>query len=167
MMSKGADEADDADDAPVEAPDKKIRARDGNSEVSVPDAWRELSNLNDEAKLEAGNPTLEEYLIVLTEAKTDFAIPITLERYAEINLGTLRRVVQGATVSSPTKLTVDGRNAVQYEVRGTVDLLNIVYLVTYVDGRKHVHQIVAWTLGSKYSSNKSRFEQVAKSFREL
>jgi hypothetical protein len=166
--SKKSSSADDDDEeTPAEAPDKKIRARDGNSEVTVPLAWRELSNLNDEAKLEAGNPVLEEYLIVLTEAKTDFAIPITLDRYAEINLGTLRRVVKGATVSSPTKLTIDGRNAVQYEVRGTVDLLNIVYLVTYVDGRKHVHQVVSWTLGSKYASNKSRFESVAKTFREL
>ena len=42
-----------------------------------------------------------------------------------------------------------------------------MYLVTFVEGRTHFHQISAWTSKSKYDSNKAELRRVAGTFREL
>ena len=158
---------DDRVELPPPDGTKRLRARDGISEISIPDRWDEMTDLNDEAKLEAGNAVAEEYVIVLTEAKSDFATPIDLARYADINLATMRTVVPGAQISHPRSLTIDGREAAQYEIRGVVDGLDIVYLATYVAGRAHVHQVVMWSIASHFEAARADFERVAESFREL
>jgi hypothetical protein len=56
---------------------------------------------------------------------------------------------------------------VQYEITGSVDGVRIKYLHTTLEGKKYFHQIIAWSLTSKYDSNKATFDKILDSFYEL
>ncbi|MFL5801292.1 MAG: hypothetical protein ACJ8CR_06075 [Roseiflexaceae bacterium] len=143
-----------------------ITADDGKSQVTVPGTWQKLSNLNDEADLQAGYPRQEQYLIVLTESKVDL-VDIDLEAYAELILQKLTSSLQSPQISEPRNLTINGRPAIQYEVRGIVKNLNVVYWLTSVEGAKHFHQVLAWTLASKVETNQPVLREVIESFHEV
>jgi hypothetical protein len=143
-----------------------ITADDGKSQVTVPGTWQKLSNLNDEADLQAGYPRQEQYLIVLTESKVDL-VDIDLEAYAELILQKLTHNLQSPQISEPRNLTINGRPAIQYEVRGIVKNLNVVYWLTSVEGAKHFHQVLAWTLASKVEANQPVLREVIESFHEV
>jgi hypothetical protein len=145
---------------------KVITATDGQSQLTVPGTWNTLRDLNDKAELQTGNPVRDQYTIVLTESKADFS-GIDLDGYTELVLDGMRQNMEGASLSSPRELTIGGRPALQHEVRGTVDKTNVVFWVTTVEGTKNYYQVLAWTLASKADDNRSLFEKVITSFREI
>ena len=143
-----------------------IVSADGKSQISAPGTWRKLDNLNEQADLQAGNPRQEQYLMVLTESKADLA-DVDLEAFAELVLGGLTGNLQSVTVSEPRNITIGDRPAIQYEVRGTLERINGVYLLTCVEGQEDFHQILAWTLVSQAEQNLPVLDQAVSSFREV
>lgn len=155
------------DGGPAPSPSgRMVRSSDGHSEIAIPPSWRELRELNEEATIQVGDPTGDEYVMVLSETKEDFAAGMTLERFAEINLGHMKQTLTDETVSPSRAVTIQGRPALQFEVRGTIDMLNVVYLVTYVEGIKLYHQVICWTRKSKFESSRARLVQATNSLRE-
>jgi hypothetical protein len=143
-----------------------ITSDDSISQVAVPGTWQKLSNLNDVADLQAGYPRQEQYLIVITESKADM-VDTDLEAYTKIILQKLTKNVKSPQVSAPRNLTISGRSAIQYEVRGIVKNLNVVYWLTSVDGAQNFHQVLAWTLASKAEANQPILQGVIESFHEV
>ena len=143
-----------------------ITSDDNTSQVTVPGTWQKLSNLNDVADLQAGYPRQEQYLIVITESKADM-VDMDLEAYTRIILQKLTKNVQSPEVSAPRNLIINGRSAIQYEVRGIVKNLKVAYWLTSVDGAKHFHQVLAWTLVSKVEENRPILQGVVESFHEV
>lgn len=148
----------------VEA-DSVITAVDGQSRVTVPGGWREMDDLHDEAELQVGSRVQNQYLIVLTEDKADLAMD--LETYADLVLGGLAEDIDEARVSDPRVLTVSGRPAVQYEVRGTIDGINVVYWLTGIEGTRNFFQVIAWTTQSKAEQNGPKLQTIVESFEEV
>ena len=62
---------------------------------------------------------------------------------------------------------VDGNEAVQYEIQGTVDKIKVAYLHVTVEGKDHFHQVLAWTLLSMLEKNRPMLESVIDSFQEI
>ena len=89
----------------------------------------------------------EQDLVVLTERKADLA-DVDLKGFAELVIDGVTRELQSVTVSEPRTITIGDRPAIQYEVRGTLEQITAVYLVTCVEGREDYHQVLAWTLAS-------------------
>jgi hypothetical protein len=165
------DKGDDKDDdKPSKADDddlgSTVIARDGLSQIRPATGWVELPELHDEATIEWGNKLLEEYLIVLTEPRAAFNRGINLDEYANLNLTRMRTVVKGVSVTGPKRITLGGDKAVQYEVTGSIDFVDIGYVVTYIEGDKAYHQLLAWTLLRSFSEKKPKLRKVTSTFRE-
>lgn len=138
------------------------------SRVNVPGRWLERSDLNTEANLQVADLRAEEYLIIISEPKSDFPGNWTFRNHADVtrqllldNLGV------NASVSSPAQIEIDGRQAVQYEIRTEIQGLQVVYLHTTVDGDNTYHQLLAWTLADRYPRNQTVLRSAISSFEEV
>lgn len=121
--------------------DVEVEATDHRSKMRVPSSWSAQSDLNEKADLQLGNRLKQEYLIVLTEAKEDFA-SMDAERLLEHHVSKLESgVTSPLRVSLPTT-TLGAYPARQMELHATVNNLNIIYLVTAVEGPKYFHGII-------------------------
>jgi hypothetical protein len=149
--------------APIEG--KVIQSTDGKSQVVVPEGWATQTDLNDAANLQIADVANENYLIVISEPKADFD-NISIEKHSEITRGFILNSIEGDQVSAPVNLTINGHPALQYEITGTIDNINVVYYHTTVETGSNFHQILAWTLPSKLDANKPVLESVINSFQE-
>lgn len=143
-----------------------ITSSDGKSQITAPTTWKTTTDLNDKAELQASDTTNQMYLIVLTDSRANYS-RMTLEDHSQETLGTLTRSMTSSTKIGPTRLTVNGNPAIQYEVRGEIKGLNVVYLHTTVQTTDNFHQIVAWTLQTTYDSKKDTLQDIVQSFKEI
>ena len=145
-----------------------VQSTDGISEIDVPSNWTVRTSLNDEADIQVGDKSDTEFLIVISEPKDDFSADFTLERYADTVLGAMKTggTVTDMTVGAAKKLEIDSRKAIQYEIDGTLKFAKISYVITFVEGKKTMHQILVWAQKSRMASKKSEFLKMTESFRE-
>lgn len=133
----------------------------------MPKGWSKQTDLHEDSELQAANRRRDAYLIVLTESKEDFATGTTFKDHAKLTFDSLHSKLSEATVTrGPTEITINGRSALQSEIHGTTDGLNVVYIHTTVDGKEEFHQLLSWTLKSKFASNRSAMESIINSFTE-
>ncbi len=141
---------------------------DGDMQITVPEGWKEDRQLNDQAQLQAANLDKELYLIVLSEAKADLPTDMNLVRHSEITRSIVVENLSNAEVTGPTSVTRVGEYpAVQYEIRGTLKDINVLYVHTTVETGDRFNQILAWTLPDNYDSSKEELQRTISSFREL
>lgn len=126
-----------------------------------------LSDLNDEADLQMGNLLKEAYCTVLTESKEDFADDFSLAELGEITRGSLLSSIEDASSEGPEEMSLNGQPAIRYELAGTVDNVKVRYWHVVVDSESHFHQVILWSLPSKFEGNRSDFEAVLSSLTKL
>ena len=148
------------------ADDRDMEATDHRSRMRVPGSWSEQKDLNDKADLQVGSRSSQEFSIVLTEPKVDFA-SMDAPRYLAHHLSKLE-----TGLASPRRVPTATRNlgaygAAQSELHGTMENTNLVYLVTAVEGPKHFHAIIAWTTKGRYAEAKPTFDKAIQSFQEI
>jgi hypothetical protein len=73
--------------------------------------------------------------------------------------------MKDSSATPSVSVTIDGNPALQDEISGTADNVKIVFLHTTVERAGHFHQILAWTLKSRWESKKARLQEVTRSFR--
>jgi hypothetical protein len=140
---------------------------DGQSQITLLNGWVEDRELHDSAEIQASKRGSEEYVIVLSENKADFE-NLTIEQHSEITRGLLVESLTDPEITGPTDVTTVGSNpAVQYEIQGTIEGINVAYLHTTVETPTKYHQILAWTLPSSFERNKPELQQVIQSFKEV
>jgi hypothetical protein len=141
--------------------DRLVETSDALMKLKLPGHWQILKDLNEAAHLEVGNPRREEYLIVINDPKASF--DGSLAEYAEFIVDRTKNALTDGEVSGPEPITVDGRPALQYEVRGSVDKVNVQYLFTLTESAANFHQLITWTLASRKSKAFPVFQDVLKS----
>lgn len=148
---------------------KTIKSTDGTSSVVVPGDWKVMAELHDEAELEVGQPVKETYAIVLTERKAELELLdiATIEKHSEITRTDLVSGLVGAKVEGPKELEINGMKAIQYEITAKLEGLDVVWLHTTIDGKEHIHQLLAWTLADRLSRNRPVLDGVITSFEEV
>jgi hypothetical protein len=62
-------------------------------------------------------------------------------------------------------MDINGNPALQYEIHASVDEIQVTYLHTTLETAEHFHQILAWTLQSRFASNSSELQQVVLSIK--
>ena len=162
---------EEATDSATEAPnvasaDGTFTASDGQSQITGPTSWRDLTDLNANAELHVGNKIQEQYLIVLTEDKSTANVK-DLADYAGLVRDGFTTNFPDAKVSEPRDLTINGLPAKQYQVRATVTDVAITYWFTAVEGQNNFFQIVGWTLQEDEARNRDTIEQAIESFQEI
>lgn len=143
---------------------KEISSEDGKIKVIVSGMWVKMPELNKEATLRVGYKGKEMYLIVLSDAKSDFQ-NLTLEQHHQIIRDRMLQKMKTASASEPVPLTIDSHPAVQDELSGTRDDTDIVFLHTTVDDGDHFQQILAWTLKSRWEQQNEQLREITKTFR--
>lgn len=143
-----------------------LKSNDGLSQITLFEGWREQKGLNEKAEIEASNPITNNFIIVLSESKLDFN-HMTLDKHSEATRSILLEAIKDPKVEGPFPLKINGYPAVQYKITGAVDDLNPVYLHTTVETPKNFHQVLAWTLVSKFEKNKVELQKVIASFKEI
>ncbi len=121
--------------------------------------------MNAQAEIKAANPLEEMYVIVLTEAKTDFTDEMTLDQFTTITHDSMTSNLTAPDSSPPLPVTINGNSGRQYEIQGEVKNVKLAYLITTVETAEHFHQVITWTLRSRIDKNQTTLQQVAGSFR--
>jgi hypothetical protein len=145
-----------------------ITSPDGLTRMNLPAGWKQEKEqeLNDQADLQASDRANEMYVIVMSESKEDFR-DMTVDKHSQSTRSSLIEKLESPEVSDPKPVTVGGLGGVQYEIRGGLENLNIVYLHTTVESPTHFHQILAWTLKSRFDKNRGALDAVIHSFKEV
>ena len=136
----------------------------GNARLTVPKDWSELSDLNAAAEIQAGNKSNEQYAMVLSDNKADFE-GMTLKRHHQLTRDAMLKKMTNASATEAVEITIDGQPAMQDELSGTQDGMNIVFLHTTVEEEDGFHQILAWTSKSRWDGQKGNLQEVTRSFR--
>ena len=145
---------------------KDIKSTDGKFQVTVPGDWNTETDLNKLASIQVAKSREEMYLIVITEPKSDFPKSFNLEEFTKVVRDQMLKTVTGANATQSESVTVSGNSAMRYELSGTVKGINAKYINTTVETKDHFHQVLCWTMESKFSSNKSKLLEVTNSFKE-
>lgn len=132
--------------------------------LDVPSNWKNIDDLNDVADLEMGNLFQEQYLIVISEPKSDFDGNLT--DYSDLTTKAMIDSIENSTTSAPVSLTVNGMPAIQHEFSGSVARTKIAYLHTSIEGGEHLYQIISWTTPSRKSTSFKVFQDVVNSAKE-
>lgn len=145
---------------------KTLRSTDGALEMKVPSSWRKVSNLNRAAALQAADPSKEAYGLVVADPKAPFA-GTALGQFADTESQKLFQSIGDRRLSGPKLVTVDGKDALQYELRGVVDNLQVVYLYTFAETPDRFLKVLTWSLASNFDKNKRSLQDVTSSVRQL
>ena len=143
--------------------EKVVKSTDGQVQVTVPPGWKELSELHGDTILKVGDTWNDLFLIVILENKRDF-ISMNLDHYSQITTEALVSGAVFAEKSQPLELLIHNDRAIQYEIRGIVEDMNVVYLHTSVEDSQNYYQVIGWTLSSQFHNKKSVLQDVIQSF---
>jgi hypothetical protein len=146
---------------------KTVSSTDNKSQLTVPGNWSIEKDLNQEATLQVANRFAEQYAIVISESKQDFPAKFDLDSFADIIMKNAKQTITSPIVSEIKTITINGYPAKQFEIEGTLDNIKAKWLYTMVDAPKNYHQILNWTLVSRYEQNKPVFLELINSFREI
>jgi hypothetical protein len=135
-----------------------------NMSFDMPGHWKNQKDLHDDALIGVGNVLRQEYLIVLDDSKVDFAGDLT--DFSKITTDGIMENIERGTISAPKTLTINGLPAIQHEITGTVDHMNVVYFHTSIEGKDQFLQFLCWTIASKKGSAFTEFEKVVNSIEE-
>jgi len=152
--------------APSPVPSFTIALSSAEARLSVPSQWKARPDLNKKADLGACDPQEQSCVILLTDRRADFRV-MSLDSHSESTRRSLTRSLQDLQVSAPRRFLVAGHPALQYEIRGAHNNLNLVYLHTTIETGACYHQIVAWTLATRFDSERVVLDDIVTSFREL
>jgi hypothetical protein len=144
------------------------RSQDGTLEVMLPAGWAPAV-LNGPGKIQAASSRKNAYALVVSEAKVDFAKLDTLDAYASfvLDLEQKKTKMPDRTISAPEKIKVNGKDALRYEVHGTLNNVRFVFVKTFIESGTHWNQVSCWTTPSHLDESRPDFEAIVSSFRDL
>ncbi len=112
-----------------------------------PSHWSAIHSLHDDALIRMGNSDREEYMIVLTDAKSEYRG--NLEDHAETTSKSLLEGIENGAVVEKNEVLLGTVRALQYHISGSYDGLPIAYLHTTLEDSTGFHQILMWTIESR------------------
>jgi hypothetical protein len=134
--------------------------------LTIPSNWETVENWRPDADLYAANPNEDMYVLVLVDPKDSLVSQFSLEDNAFEYRRNLVRQLDSFGSQTVTDLTsVNGKPAVQYEIKGQIAGAAVVYLHTTVLGDKNYYQVVGWTRADQYNSRKTNLQNVITTFR--
>ncbi len=144
---------------------KALTSEDGALEMQVPNSW-EVAELNPVASVQAGDTGAEAYGMVVTDPRGALK-DYSLERFAATQMQELVSDLGLASVGGPETVQVDGKDALQYQLKGLLDGVEAAYLYTFVETPDRFLKVVTWSLASRFEENRETLERVSTGVREL
>ncbi len=145
---------------------KKIEFLNNSFSVAMPSSWSLRSDLNDIANLQMGNAFKEAYAIVISENKMDFD-SLSLEGHSDLTRGLIKTSLSKYKESGPEYMSNGNLRTLRYRLTGSLGGLNLVYWHVTIETKEHYHQMLLWSLKSKFSSNEADYNSVIQSFEAI
>lgn len=142
---------------------KEIASDDGKLKVTTSGFWVQRTDLNKRASLQASRKDKDLHVIVIIDPKSTVG-DMTLEKHHQTTRDNMLKEMTNASATASTPVTIDGHPALQDEVSGTEKGAILTFIHTTVDGGDGFHQILAWTLKSRFPANKSELSEITNSF---
>ena len=143
-----------------------VIADDNVTKMRVPTSWEKHPELSDVAAIEYANLQREQYLIVTSDSKAHFTSSADVFGYNVYLERNLRDSTDNLQVKYLGEVEINGMNGLKYEMRGEVDNIKIVYLQVALEGEHHFHQLLFWTVPTRWRANLEPFEEALVSFTE-
>jgi hypothetical protein len=143
-----------------------VKSADEKFQISVPSDWKEDPDLNEIASVQASKRADEKYAIVISESSVDFGADINLEAFAKLSQSNVLGAAKNSSSTDFTDVTINGLEGKAFEITGEISSLKVHYYIVAIKGKDHFHQIITWTLESKYADFNSELKEVAQSFTE-
>ncbi|MDO7907347.1 hypothetical protein Q5741_13120 [Paenibacillus sp. JX-17] len=143
---------------------RTLKSDDGVLSIKVPSNWKQETKLNEEADIQASYTKGEDYLMVLSELKSDIGEEYTMDDYYSVIKDQMLNSVQNAKVEEVGQVEVNGMKGKQFSLSGSVDSIKMSYLVTVVESKQRYNQIIFWTLQNKYIESKKEYQGILQSF---
>jgi len=142
---------------------KTIFSEDKHISAQVPESW-EKHDLVDGQALGVAQATDETYMVIMRDSKIDFDPQVTVEMYADVIQKQLEHAIKNGTITEAKQaITVGGLPAERFSLQGSVDGMNVAYIITLVEGDKEFYRILTWTLQSRLEKNKELLQKVSDS----
>lgn len=138
-------------------------SRDKQFQIVTPSAWMNDPTLMEEANISIANRFSEKYFIVSSFPKSDFEDGFTLEDFQFITEDSIG-LEFAEVINQPYEITVNGYPAYQYAFEDDSDDMKISYIAATVETSDHFHQLMAWTLPSKFDQYQAEFNEIISSF---
>ncbi|MEM6252674.1 MAG: hypothetical protein AAF821_07115 [Cyanobacteria bacterium P01_D01_bin.156] len=151
--------------------EKLIKNEVSNVELTLPEGWEDVrKRLRPDADLYAAHEDRSMYVLVLADQKRTVDRGDITGFDLSDNSNTYRSYLDWGLTQEQTEVATDitklnGLNARQYEVRGRIDDLPVIYLHTTIEGAEHYYQVVAWSSAENYANAKAELQNVINSFR--
>ena len=143
-----------------------VIADDNITRMRVPTSWKKHPELTEIAGIEYANLQREQYLIVISEPKAKYTSSTDVFGYKALLERNLRDSVENLQVKYLGEVEINGMNGLKYEMRGEVDNIKIAYLQVALEGEEHFHQLLFWTVPTRWHTNLEPFEEALVSFTE-
>lgn len=144
---------------------RTVYSDDGISELRAAEPWSVRPDIGRTAALRIADGGKDNYLVVNTYLREEIK-PMPFAKFAEEVSAGLRDNLEDAKMSPARKLTVNGRNALEYEISGRIGDNRFAYLSTVVEGKHAWHHLLGWTLAERYQANRGALRELAATFRE-
>ena len=143
-----------------------LRNEESDVQLTLPEGWVDVQSLRADADLYVAREDRTMYVLVLADPKSSEVGTFSLANNATQYLSFLDRGLAQEQAEVATNMnSLNGLDAVQYEVRGNVENQPIVYLHTTVEGETSYYQVVGWTRAAEYPAARDELQTVIQSFR--
>lgn len=143
-----------------------FKSEDNKFQVSASNSWKDANGeLHPESDLEIYNPQKEKYFMALLESKEDFT-DSSLQTYYDAVTEPFVSSLDTPNQGDVKEVTINGNKALQFTLEGTLDNINIAYLITVIETPTHYGQLMAWTTKSKWDEYKDEYTNLINSFKE-
>ena len=141
---------------------KHIASDDDKLKVTASGFWVKRSDLNKRASLQAAYKDKDLYVIVISDPKSTVG-NMTLEQHHQTTRDRMLKEMSNSSSTSAVPLNIDGYPALQDEISGTENTTTLTFLHTTVDDGDSFHQVLAWTLKSRWPANQAALRGVTNS----
>jgi Tfp pilus assembly protein PilE/TM2 domain-containing membrane protein YozV len=146
---------------------KWITSEDGLTKIRVPGNWEKLPELAEQGVIEYGNLQREQYLIVISEPKQSYTSNTDLSAYNMLMLEHKSRAgIDKLRKKYLGEIDLNGLKALKFELSGEVNGVRIDYLQVAVEGKNHFHQVLFWSLPTRWGDPSDIFENALTTFSE-
>lgn len=142
-----------------------IKAANESCQIIFPTGWASVPKLNGDAVLSAGDLKNIRYFIVICDPKDGASREF--HEYAETVSTAMVQRMQSATKTSARDLKINGKDAVRYNIVGSLNNNEFAFVLTLVDGTRYRYQLLGWSFKNKQESAAPVFESISQSWTEL
>ncbi|MBC8611667.1 hypothetical protein H8702_11255 [Massilimaliae timonensis] len=136
-----------------------VTSEDGKYQLQVPAKWKDLKGqLSQDATLEYGDPSKEQYLMLLPESKE--SLSMNFKEYTTVILHNIASNMENAVIDQTADIAIQETPATLTGISGSSDQIKVQYWVYTVETQQDFLQVVTCTLQSKAEETKPLIEQV-------